>query len=144
MAKKKDILDNEQMLNEFFTDKALLGIVCPMPAYKFCWLVNQYMDIQFAFSQPIEFEKRKKKYSFSLFSYTLPDNDGSYYIYKLKSYSQSLLPELKQMDFLWMIENEYAEEQADTISTRLRSIPNIQLVQPFVPEQLKSRNFLVL
>ena len=35
------------MQEEFFSDTALIGIVSALPAYRFCWMLNQKFDMDF-------------------------------------------------------------------------------------------------
>ncbi len=135
------------MQEEFFTDTALIGIVSALPAYRFCWLMNQKFDMNFTRDAELDVclqTKPNERRFFSLYSYSMPLNGSRYLIYKLKSDKEVLLPEVKQLDYLWMIQSNSHETDAANISQYLRDIPDVQLAQVLVPEKLKNLNHLLV
>ncbi len=132
MAKR--IIDNEEMVKEFFEETAMIGIVSAQPAYRFCWMINNHFDINFIRepSQDIYLHKKDKqknenKYHFPIYQYDLPNSFYKYYLYKLKDGPVSLLPEKKQMDYLWLIKTAIPEDDILEIFNELGNIPDVQL-----------------
>jgi hypothetical protein len=147
----KLMLDMDAMSKDFFEDCAMIGIAAAQPGYRFCWLVNNYFDISFVrdpaqniYLQKKDKEKKENEYQFAVYQYDLPDSDHKYLLYKLKDGSESLLPETKQMDYLWLIQTANPEEDAYRIARELRNIPDVQLAQILTPEQLKNLNNLLV
>src|SRR5690349_7150987 len=101
-------LNTASMHEEFFSDAALIGIVSPVPAYQFCWLLNQYFDTDFvrdvAHDIEMQVTKDEKRY-FAVYQYAAPSNGARYILYKLKNERQALLPEAKGLDYLWMVQS---------------------------------------
>lgn len=65
-------------------------------------------------------------------------------LYKLKSDKQSLLPEAKNLDYLWMIQSSAPGSQAVQITEFLRTMPDIQLAQIISPDKLKNLSNLLV
>ena len=142
----KLVLDIEAMEEDFFSDTALIGIVSPLSSHRFCGLVNRKLDTSFVrkpASDPLII-KDKEEFHFHFFEYALPLNGGKYAIYKLKSGKEVLLPEVKQLDYLWLIECAGAEMEADKVLQLLREIPDIQLAQIIPADRLKNSSHLLI
>ncbi len=134
------------MQEDFFADVAMLGIVTAVPGYHLCWLLNRYFDINFVREpdQNLPLQKKKNQYYFPIYQYDFPNSNYKYLLYKLKNGSESLLPETRQLDYLWLIQTANPDEDADKIAAELKNIQEIQLAQLLIPGQLKSLNNLLL
>src|SRR5665647_3717088 len=64
-------IDNDLMVEEFFEDTRLLGIVAPMEQYRFCWHLNQMLNFDFRINNSIEIQlnKKERKYFFPIYQY---------------------------------------------------------------------------
>ena len=135
------------MQEEFFSDAALIGIVSPLPAYYFCWMLNEQLDMNFTREPELDIcvqtTKEHQNY-FPIYQYCVPLNGARYLLYKLKSEKQSLLPEARNLDYLWMIQSTSAEGQAQQIADFLRNMPEVQLAQIIMPEKLKNLSNLLV
>lgn len=143
----KLILDTAAMQDEFFADTALIGIVSALPPYRFCWTLNNKLDIDFIRVPELDIVLQTNPESqlyFPIYQYNMPVNGTNYLLYKLKNGNETLLPEVRQLDYLWMIQSKSAVEDADTIIRYLRDIPDIQLAQILSAENLKNRMYLVV
>lgn len=136
------------MQEEFFSDTAMIGIVSALPAYRFCWMLNQKFDMDFVRDVEsdicVRHNKKEEAHYYSLYKYCAPLNGNKYLIYKLKSDKESLLPEVRQLDYLWMIQSNAPEADAANITNYLRDIPDVQLAQILMPEKLKNLNHLIV
>lgn len=134
------------MQDDFFSEAAMIGIVTALPGYHLCWLLNNHFDIEFVRepSQNIPLQKKENTYNFPIYQYTFPNSAHKYLLYKLKDGKEPLLPETKQLDYLWLIQTATPEYDAMNITTELKNIPDIQLAQILAPEQLKSLNNLLV
>lgn len=143
----KMTLDVAAMQEEFFSNTALIGIVSALPGYRFCWLINERFDMEFerdADSDILLQDQQKQAHYFPVYRYCAPLNGMRSLIYKLKHDKESLLPEVKQLDYLWKIESNDPEGDAATLTQYLRSIPGVQLAQVIMPERLKRLNHLIV
>ena len=134
------------MQEDFFQETAMIGIVAALPAYHFCWLLNDHFDINFTREpdQNLYLMKKGVRYSFPTYQYDLPNSYHKYLLYKLKHGAESLLPETKQMDYLWLIQTANFDEDGQAIARELRNIASIQMAQLLGSEQLKSLNNLLV
>lgn len=135
------------MQEEFFADAALIGLVSTLPASRLCWLLNNRFDISFTRRPDMDICLQKspsKQHYFSIYEYNIPLSETRYLLYKLKSSNEALLPELKQLDYLWMIQSSSAETDAATFTAWLRDMPEIQLAQTITPDRLKNISHLLL
>lgn len=132
---------------DFFSDTAMIGIGSAMPGYKFCLAVNNAFDFSFV-REPesdVEYQPAKDQvHFFSLYQYQEPHSSSKHLLYKLQSKKKALLPEIKQLDYLWLISSPAAEYEAHELAGQLRNLPEIQLAQIIAPELLKNLNHLLI
>jgi hypothetical protein len=143
----KLVLDTAAMQEEFFADAALIGIVSTLPVSRLCWLLNHRFDINFTRRAEMDICLQKspaKQHYFSIYEYNIPLSETRYLLYKLKSNTEALLPELKQLDYLWLIQSSSAENDAAGFTAWLRDMPEIQLAQMITPDRLKNISHLLL
>ena len=136
----KLVLDTSAMQEDFFEDTAMIGIGTAQQGYRFCWMLNNHFDINFLRDpeQNICLQKKDSKYYFPIYQYTLPNSNHKYLLYKLKTGNEFLLPEARQLDYLWLIQTASPEEDALHITKELKNIPDVQLAQILDPEQMKN------
>ena len=142
----KLLLDTSSMQNDFFEDTAMIGIVSAQQGYRFCWLINRHFNINFTRDpeQNLFLKKKDNKFYFPIYQYDFPNSSHKYILYKLKNGNESLLPEYKQLDYLWLIQTASPEEDALEIANELKNISDIQLTRIIEEDQLKSiTNLLV-
>jgi hypothetical protein len=140
----KLLLDMSAMQKDFFEDAAMIGIGTAMPAYHLCWQLNRRFEMNFIRDpeQNVVLQKKDIKYYFPVYQYDFPNSAYKHLLYKLKSGNESLLPETKLLDYLWLIQTANPEEDAAIITPGLKDLPGVQLAQLIVPGQLKNLNNL--
>ena len=143
----KLVLNMKDMQDDFFADTAMIGIATAMPGYHFCWVLNNHFDIGFERDpeQNISSQKKENQYHFPIYQYAFPNSSYKYMLYKLKNGAESLLPETKQLDYLWVVQTADPECDAREIALELKNIPDIQFAQIITTDQLKKsiQNLLV-
>lgn len=142
----KLLLDMSAMQEDFFAEAAMVGIVTALPGYRLCWLLNRHFDIEF-FREPdqvIPMQRKENKYHFPIYHYYLPNSSYKYLLYKLKDGQEPLLPETKQLDYLWLIQTATPQYDAENIVTELKKITDIQLARVLAQDQLKSLSNLIV
>ncbi|RYE23412.1 MAG: IPExxxVDY family protein [Sphingobacteriales bacterium] len=140
-------LDVDAMEEDFFSDCALIGIVSAMPAYKLCWRLNNTLDIDFVREPELDILVQKPKavqHYFPIYQYAIPLSGCRHLMYKLKSDKEALLPEIKQLDYLWLIQSHKAAHEAHMAAQQLRNIADIQLAQILDIEKLKNLSNLLV
>jgi hypothetical protein len=140
-------LDVAAMQEDFFADTALIGIASALPAYRLCWLLNKHADVGFAREADMDVKLQTgegKETHFSVYQYTLPLSGSRHLLYKLKSEKEILLPEVKQLDYIWMVQSTTAETDAAAFIKILREVPEIQLAQILHPDKIKNISHLLV
>ena len=136
------------MQEDFFSDATLIGIAAPVPAYQFCWMLNQHFDVQFVREPELDISlqagKDHAQQHFAIYQYCAPLNGERYLLYNLKKDKQTLLPETKGLDFLWMVQSSTSETQAARISNLLRTLPQVQMAQVLDTSRMRSLNNLLV
>lgn len=133
--------------DEFFSDTALIGIGSALPGYKFCRAVNIALNFDFNRRPESDVEYKPSKHDvhyFSLYQYNIPLSSCKHLLYKLRSEKKTLLPEIKQLDYLWLIRSQLADAEAETLISQLRDVPDVQLAQHIPIDRLKNLNNLLL
>lgn len=147
MSVTKQVLDMSGATEDFFSDTALIGIGCALPGYRFCWTINNALGFDFV-RQPeydVEYKPAKDQaHFFSLYQYEVDYSSCKHLLYKLRSEKKALLPEIKQLDYLWLISSPTADEEVAVITHYLRNIPGIQLAQILDPDRLTNLNHLLI
>ena len=133
-------LNDEKIEDNFFSNTVMIGIGTSLPAYNLCWMLNNYFDLSFArdAENTKSFKKKDTDYFFPLYCYTLPNSIGyRHLLYKLKHGDEFLLPEIKQIDYLWLLQTDNPAADAQYIATALKTMDGIQLVQTITTKQLE-------
>jgi len=139
-------MDNSLMVEEFFDGTQLLGIVAPMKSYQFCWQVNQVMQIDFRINNDLEIQldKKKRKYFFSVYEYGEPAGSLTHYLYSNQFDGEYLLPEFKNLDYLWLMKGDCISSQSLTdLQQSIRTLPAVQLVVELSTEKIKNKGHLI-
>lgn len=153
--KQTFLLSNDFVAESFFEDAKLLGIVAPMNDYRFIWYVNSLLGSDFRSNPGLTIQLHKKKiirkkstemdFFFSVFEYTKPSFALTHYIYHNQNKGESLLPDYKHIDFLWLLKGDHAEESyLNELKALLRTIPNVQLVSDIPTDTLKKKDHLII
>lgn len=146
MAVLKLELNTREIIDDFFEDTKLLGIVTTVKDYRFCWNLNNLLGLNFRINHDIEInlKRRKRSYFFSVYEYHEPNTALCHYLYNNLYDGEFLLPEFKNLDFLWLMKNDtVTEAYLNQIKVMLRNIPGIQLVTELTNEKIKNKEYLI-
>lgn len=139
-------LDNKELTGMFFEDTRVLGIMTTVKDYQFCWHINNSTGLDFRLNHELEIKlvRKKRKYYFSLYEYNEPNKFLSHYIYKNQFDGEYLLPEFRNLDFLWLMKGDEVNEETvqETIQT-VRLIPHVQLVTELAVDKIASKENMV-
>ena len=139
-------IDNNIMLDDFFEETRLLGIVAPIEQYRFCWHLNQMLNFDFRINNNIEIQlnKKERKYFFSIYQYGEQSGTIKHYLYHHEDDGEYLLPEFKHLDFLWLMKDDIMkEEEVAMFINSIKSIPAVQMVVELTNEKIKNKQHLV-
>lgn len=137
----------EPMEDDFFYDSSFIGIGCPLPSYRLCTMLNQSLGLVLRRKAEHDIcikKKGKQDLYFPLYCYDVPLNGTKHIFYQLKVDNARLLPELKQLDYLWKIQSTAPEQDAADFVQLLRNITDVQLAQIIAPDHLVNIKNLLL
>ena len=104
------------------------------------------MNIDFRINNELEIRLKKKKrdYYFSVSEYHQPSGSLAHYLYNNKHEGEYLLPELKHLDFLWLMKDDWVtDDDLLYIISVVRSISGVQLVIELTQEKITHKEHLV-
>lgn len=133
----------------------MLGIMAPMKDYYFIWHVNRLTNYAFRaipdatiplFKKRMVNKREKEMvFYFNVFEYVVPLFSLRHYIYHNQSKGEPLLPDYKNIDFLWLMQGDYASnDECKYLAPLLKDIPGVQLVIDIDISSLKRKEDLVL
>ena len=149
MGTTKLKLDSISAFDSFFSDTHLLGIISSQKGYQICWRINQTLDFDFRLDSENELEmsiqKKGKHCFFQIYDCYEPINYTKHYIYSNHFKGEFLVPELKHIDYLWLIKGDfYEEKEIKVLMKDLRQMNNIQMVTPINAYSLRSKSNLII
>jgi hypothetical protein len=139
-------IDNEAMLEDFFENTRLLGIVASIEQYRFCWHLNQILNFDFRINNSIEIHLNKKirNYFFPIYQYGEQSGTIKHYLYNNEDDGEYLLPEFKHLDFLWLMKDDIMKDEEIAIFINsIKIIPSVQMVVELTNEKIKNKQHLI-
>jgi hypothetical protein len=127
-------------------DFTIWGINSNMEDYRICLFLNQYLNWNLKRVHDIEFYSPQIKAAkhFNAFKYK---NEVDFYTLELiqnKNSGNILIPELKNIDFLFLLNGEADYFEKDEFISTLSNINGIQSVIPIEVNSLKSKHNLLI
>jgi hypothetical protein len=139
-------LDMEELSCDFFQDVRLLGIVAPVKAYQLCWQLNHRLRFDFRLNNQIEIQlaKKQRKYFFPIYEFPEAHNALVHYLYINQFDGEYLLPEFRNLDFLWLLKGDTVTDGLlKLLSGCIKEIDCVQLVTELAHEKIKNRGHLI-
>lgn len=139
-------LDPQDLMDGFFEDARLLGIMAPMRDYQFCWQLNSFLGVDFRINNEIEIQltKKNRNYFFAVYEHEEKHTSLKHYLYNNQFDGEYLLPELKHLDFLWLLKGDVVEDGVlQHLMTSLRTINVVQLVIELTNENFRNKEHLI-
>jgi len=126
-------------------DFLLFGLSSHENDYRLAWKINQDFSLNFERGENhrIISKKTGQEQEFALYSYDDEDTFYMYYLLANKSEQTVLLEELKNIDYLIMIQGEFTEAFSNGFQNRLKKVESVQGVFKIDPATLKNRENLV-
>lgn len=143
----KLVLNSEDLTSDFYEDARVLGIVSKYKNYKFIWSLNQHLDLNFKMitDYEIELPKKNRKCFFSVFQHCVKNTSIDYFIYQNYFEGEFLLPELKNIDFIYLVKGDFGADQIQwkNFIEGLKSVGCIQMVSEIPIDQIKTKENLI-
>ena len=142
----KLVLDNKNLADDFFEDTRLLGIMAPIKDYQLCWNLNNMMGMDFRINNDIEIQlsKKKRDYFFAVYEFCEPAGSLSHFVYNNRFDGEYLLPELRHLDFLWLMKGDLVTEESLLLTINcIKGINGVQLVVELTNEKIRNKEHLI-
>lgn len=139
MARKKTIKFEQDF------EGVLFGIITQLKDYRLCWHINKELSFDLMKMNDIEITHRKKNKTavFSLFRFENDLDKLLVHLVSNKHQGEHLISELRLADFILVIHGEVNTESKNEFFSRLKTIPDVQLVVPIDSSMVKSKENLM-
>jgi hypothetical protein len=132
-----------KILHERYSESAnytLIGISCHLKDYRLSYLLNNKLEFVFSKQQDlaISIQGNKEPANFSFYFYKDEDQATSYLLVANRSEDHVLLPEIKQLDFLLLLEGEFKKSRKDQVIKAVGSIPNVLTAYEISPGSIRN------
>lgn len=139
-------MKKNKLIASFDFDFSLLAIASQLKEYKLAWIINQELGINLVKQQDEIFHfLGDEKLCISNYFYQTEHSSIRLIMNRSREESsmQPLIPELKQFDFLMLIEGFEDTLVIQEVRDTLKNIDGIQLINQIIVDQLKSRDNLI-
>lgn len=133
----------KKLLPESRTEPALftfIGIACHLKDYRLIFQLNSKTEYQFVkFPELlITLPKAKEPSAFSFYYYRDDDHFNTLYLLSNRSDEFVLVPEMKQIDFILIIEGEFRKPRKDKLLEQIGTIPQVLMTQEMKVSNVKN------
>lgn len=107
----------------------IIGISSHENDYRLCWAINNQLGYKFSRSSNLEVynEKISENQVFSVYSFNEDEYEIKYYLVSNTSQNGFLLPEYRNVDFIFVVQGEVSQKELDGLLARLKKIEIINL-----------------
>ncbi|MBK9732096.1 MAG: IPExxxVDY family protein [Chitinophagaceae bacterium] len=140
MSKKRIVSIEDQ-----FTG-VLWGIMAQVKEYQLSWHLNRTLgfDLKRADDMEIIHKKKNRTSLFSFFRYESELDKRQVFVISNKHLGEFLIPEVQQADYFLMIKGEVSGAEEETLFSKIKNIPIVQLIVKLEYHQLKSKHNLLV
>jgi hypothetical protein len=107
----------------------ILGISCHYMDYRFMHLINKAMDVNFSREDDLtsSLPASGRPATFSFYSFKDEDQRNIYYLISNLNEDFILIPELKHIDYIMLIEGDFKKKKKDALLSVIRSVQKVQM-----------------
>jgi len=107
----------------------ILGISCHLMDYRFMHLINKAMDVTFSREDDMtsSLPSTGLPATFSFYSFKDEDQRNIYYLISNLNEDFILIPELKHIDYIMLIEGDFKKKKKDALLSVIRSVQKVQM-----------------
>lgn len=136
-------LDNAAMVEEFFENVQMLSVICPFEAYHLAWHLNRNFPVEF-----VRHEQQDIHYGGNIFiAYKYIDdvNHIEHTLIATRCKTHFLLPELRNFDFIWMIQGGHlVDGLIRDIPVLIKKIKGVTDCRKILHQNLSQRQVFLL
>lgn len=139
-------MKRSKLLIDYEYDFTLLALLSPMREYKLAWYINQLLHIRLVKEKDIEFSFTNQP-DLCISNYIFATEHSVLRLLRNRSVREEeqafLLPELKQFDYLIVLQGGGDFFEQMDLPAVLQKIPTVEYVKPIDVETLKSKENLI-
>jgi len=123
----------------------LLGISCHLKDYRLSYLLNYHIPAEFSKLDDLKIMPAAKKESseFSFYYFKDEDRFNSYSLISNRNQESALIAEMKQTDFILIVEGEFRKPQKDALLKNIKAIPNVLTCYELKLAEIKNHEHLL-
>ncbi len=143
----KLVLDIDKTTGDFFEGSRLLGIMIPVKNYRFCWMLNHYLPYDFCILPDVDLHIKKKNRDYHFPVYHSPDSQRNvdHYVYQNQDDGEYLIPQFRNLDFLWLIKGDEIDQQfVKDLIALIKPLKGLQMISELDFDGLKHKENLVI
>ena len=129
-----------QLKTNHIESVALFGIVSSEPDYKLSQSLNNKFRISLKNISPVVINEKGNELTFSRFSDISKSHDITYNLISNRTIKAFLLKKLKNVDYIFHVEDPSAEDNKERISSLLKEIESITAVFNIDPKLFKDKD----
>jgi hypothetical protein len=123
----------------------LIGISCHTKDYRLCWELNKLLNFDLIRTNDLEISNKKKEIdTYSFYEFIDDENYIDYYLISNRASNAYLIPEQKTVDFFLMIKGNLPQQEQQTLLNKINSLSLVLTSFTIDPNQLKSKQNLLL
>lgn len=129
--------------NDFFEDLKMFCLLCPHEPYHLVWHINSTLPFNFKRTPNQDILIMNNYYV--VYEYEDPLNQIQHYLIASRSKTNYILPELKNIDFIWMIKGAHKiEEYVKELPSMTKNIPIVSDCRLIDHKKLSNRKVFLL
>lgn len=131
---------------EIDLDFVLIAINTPLKDYRVCHFINKYLNFDFKKLPDLAvdiYQGTTEPAFFSIYHYQWETTETDFYFIANKGSEGLLIPEMREVDYFFMIKNFIDDTDLNNIITTLNRVPEIIAAVKIEPKKIKSRENLL-
>mgnify|MGYP003575446273 CR=1 FL=1 len=162
----KYLLNTAIVEEDFFSDSRLIAIGTAAQANNLCWWFNNLFGLKFKrepeldiclqegkilptadgslFAEHTEEEIGKRQYHFPVYRHEFTYFEAAIYLYGNRMNGKNLIKELKNVDYLLLIQYASVIEPENDLLANILTVPNINWTRELDLDELKSKHNLII
>ncbi len=136
-------LNQWQVESEFFDDVQMLCLLCPHEPYHLAWHINR--TLPFSLSRTPLQDINVASEFYVVYEFNDINNQILHYLIATRSKTRYILPELRNIDFIWMIKGGHlVDKYIAELPPILKSIPGVVDCRAIKHQILSQRQVFLL
>ncbi len=139
----KNTIDNTFLIESFFEDTKLIGVICPSAYYTFISQIQQ--GLGYNFKRNHDYEINYDNQFFPVFDYKDSIRNTEHYLYVNRIRTNYLINENPKIDFIWLMKGSIIRpEMLIQLTSIIRKMNGVINCFEFDSQQFKKRELLII